>query len=86
MANWKEKLNKEAGEDKIIACTLTEEELLVEFDDGLGGSEGKEFTAWGEKYVYFPLVYDGMGWVGKTPRNPCDEATCTSVDMTIDLN
>jgi hypothetical protein len=75
MANWKEKLNEEAGDDKIIACTLTEEELAVDFDDGYGGAEGKCFTAWGEKYVYFPVVYDGYEWVGKAPRNPCDEAT-----------
>ena len=75
MANWKEMINKEAGEDKIIACTLTDDELLVEFDDGYGGHGGKSFTAWGEKYVYFPVCYDGAEWVGKAPRNPCNEAT-----------
>jgi hypothetical protein len=59
--------------DKRI-CTLTEEQLRVEFDDGYGGVEGEPFTAWGEKYVYFPICYDGSEWVGCAPRNPCDEA------------
>jgi hypothetical protein len=75
MANWKDEIEREAGDDKIIACTLTDEELLTEFDEGYGCHNGKEFTAWGEKYVYFPIVYDGAEWVDKAPRNPCDEAT-----------
>ena len=75
MANWKEKLDEECGNDKIIACTLTDKELIVDFNDGFGRSEGEPFTAWGEKYVYFPVVYDGAEWIGKAPRNPCDEAT-----------
>lgn len=68
-------IEDEAGDDKIIACTLTEEELLEEFHTGYGSIEGKAFTAWGEKYVYFPICYDGAEWVGKAPRNPCNEAT-----------
>lgn len=58
-----------------MITTLTDEELNREFNDGYGGSEGQPFTAWGEKYVYFPVVYDGAEWVGFAPRNPCDEAT-----------
>jgi hypothetical protein len=79
MSNWKGML-KQAFEDnkedfsKMI-CTLTEEEQKVEFYSGYGGSEGKPFTAWGEKYVYFPVVYDGSEWVGSAPRDPCDEET-----------
>ena len=34
---------------------------------------GPVFTAWGDKYVFFPLFYDGQLWVGWAPRNPCDE-------------
>ena len=56
-----------------IVTTLTEDGLNREFDDGYGGSEGEPFTAWGEKYVYFPVVYDGAEWVGSAPRNTCDE-------------
>lgn len=56
-----------------MVTTLTKDGLNREFDDGFGGSEGEPFTAWGEKYVYFPVVYDGAEWVGFAPRNPCDE-------------
>lgn len=56
-----------------MVTTLTEDGLNREFDDGFGGSEGEPFTAWGEKYVYFPVVYDGAEWVGSAPINPCDE-------------
>ena len=61
------------GEDfNKRVCTLSETELRVVFDSGFGGTEGKPFTAWGEKWVYFPIVYDGAEWVGHAPRNPCD--------------
>jgi len=46
-----------------------------EFDFGYGGVEGEPFTAWGPRYVYFPVCYDGAESVGFAPRNPCDEAT-----------
>jgi len=75
MANWKGLIENAADGDKIIACTLSDSELLKEFYGGYGGHEGKEFTAWSEKYVYFPVVYDGAEWVGRAPRNICDEAT-----------
>lgn len=68
-------IQKVSGDDKIIACTLTEEELLEKFDIEYGYTEGKPFTAWGEKYVYFPISYDGWESVGRAPRNPCDEIT-----------
>ena len=61
-----------------IETTLSEEGLNKEFDDGYGGSQGEPFTAWGEKYVYFPVVYDGAEWVGSAPRNPC-EGKCSHV-------
>ena len=74
MANWGKLILEEATEE-IVFCTLTDEELQEEFHDGYGGHEGKPFTAWSENYVYFPVVYDGSEWVGKAPRNPCNEAT-----------
>jgi hypothetical protein len=55
-------------------CTLTEEQLKAVFNNGYGGTEGAAFTAWGEKWVYFPIEYDGSEWVGHAPRNPCDIA------------
>ena len=63
---------KEEDYSKMIT-TLTEAELNKEFNDGFGSSEGKPFTAWGEKYVFFPVVYDGAEWVGCAPRKPSDE-------------
>lgn len=44
-------------------------------DGGWGGAEAAPFTAWTEKNVYFPVVYDGCEWVTCVPRNPCDQAT-----------
>ena len=75
MATWRHLINDIAAGDKIIASTLTDEEMDVEFCDDYGGSEGKPFTAWSEHFVYFPIVYDGAEWVGRVPRNPCDHAT-----------
>ncbi|GGI16474.1 hypothetical protein [Oxalicibacterium faecigallinarum] len=76
MASWYEML-KEAmvrdGEDfDKRSCTLDEEALKKEFDSVHGDPEGAAFTAWGEKWVYFPLCYDGGEWVGHAPRNVCD--------------
>lgn len=45
------------------------------FDPSWGKSNGAPFTAWTERRVYFPIVYDGAEWAGSAPRNPCDEAT-----------
>jgi hypothetical protein len=74
--NWGRGLKKafeDNGDDfsKMIT-TLTDEELIAEFYDGFGGTEGVPFTAWGEKFVYFPIRYDGAEWVGSAPRNPCE--------------
>ena len=60
---------------KKMQTTLSTEELNRMFNDGYGCSEGTPFTAWGEKYVYFPVVYDGAEWVGYAPRNVCDIKT-----------
>lgn len=86
MSNWYEKLKKAMesdGEDfSKMVCTLTDEELHEDFadepqpdDDSYYPGLGRPFTAWGEKWVYFPLCYDSIEvWVGHAPRNPCDIA------------
>ena len=77
MGNWYDMLQEimeEDGEDfsKKI-CTVSDDALKVKFNPGYKGSkEGKPFTAWGEKWVYFPICYDGSEWIGHAPRNPCD--------------
>ena len=77
MGSWEEMLKEAFEENKEdfskMVTTLTKDELERVFDDGYGLAQGDPFTAWGEKYVYFPVVYDGAEWVGSAPRNPCDE-------------
>ncbi len=76
MANWKQMLQDvfaKTGDDfSKMVTTLTDDELIKDFDNGYGGTEGDGFTSWGENYVYFPMCYDGAEWVGHAPRNPCD--------------
>lgn len=61
--------------DNFLSTTLTEDELDVEFDDDFGSSEGKPFTLWTYKRVYFPVVYDGSEWVSSVARYPDDIPT-----------
>lgn len=75
MTTWREEIAATADGDAIIACTLTDEELDAIFNAGYGEVNGKPFTAWSDRYVYFPICYDGSEWVGRAPRNPCNEAT-----------
>ena len=75
MTTWRKEIKSTAGDDVIISCTLTEEQLDTPFHDGYGGHKGLPFTAWSETKVYFPVVYDGAEWVGYVYRNPCDEAS-----------
>lgn len=75
MANWREMLKEylDKGET-LIACTISDDELDREFDDGFGMTLGSPFTAWSENWVYFPICYDGAEWIGRAPRNPCDKS------------
>jgi hypothetical protein len=57
---------------QVITSTTIDSLLLARLDD-----KTIRFTAWGAKYVYFPMEYDGDYWVGSAPRDPCDEATAT---------
>ena len=79
MTSWRRELRtafEQTGDDfSKMVSTMTEEELGVEFESGLGETEGIPFTAWGKKYVYFPVCYNDDEWVGWAPRNPCDIKT-----------
>lgn len=76
MATWRELIGKALNDgDVLISNTLSEEEMDCKFDDGYGGEEGLEFTAWSKDWVYFPICYDGAEWVGSVPRHPNGEAT-----------
>ena len=58
-----------------LVITLTDYELDEEFDDASARLEGNPFTAWSDKYVYFPACYDGGEWVAYVSRNPDGEPT-----------
>lgn len=80
LTNWKQSIQAEMNLqsetfDDVVECTLTEEELMVEFNGGYGGSEGKPFTLWTTNRVYFPVVYDGAEWVESVSRNPDGKPT-----------
>lgn len=80
MSTWKELIFDEMDVfnesfDDVISCTLSDEDLNVEFDSGYGGTEGKPFTVWTSRRVYFPVCYDGSEWVGSASRDPDGIAT-----------
>lgn len=80
MATWRELITEAMNDnqetwDDVVHCTLTKEQLDVQFDDGFGGVEGAPFTLWTKANVYFPICHDGAEWAGSAKRDPCDEAT-----------
>ena len=63
------------GEDfgKMVT-TLTDEELHEDISGRFRYHGGVElFSAWGEKYAYFPILGEAGGSIGWIPRNPCAE-------------
>jgi len=80
MTTWKEQILKEmdkVGEtfQDVVSCTLTDKELLKEFDCSYGRKKGLTFTLWTSNRVYFPVVYDGAEWVESVSRNPDGKPT-----------
>lgn len=80
MNTWKEMLQdamEERGETlaDLEANTLTDADMVKEFDSVYGGTEGVPFTAWTAKTVYFPCCYDGSEWVGCVSRHPDGKPT-----------
>lgn len=60
--------------EEVVACTLSNEELDVEFNAGYKGDTlGKPFTLWTHTRVYYPVTYDGSEWVDSVSRHPCAE-------------
>lgn len=62
------------GEDwgDVVAHTFTDGQQHVRFDSSWGSPEGCPFTVWTQKWVYFPVCYDGEESVSSAPRDPCD--------------
>lgn len=75
MSNWTEMLEQLPEGAELINCTLTPEEMQVEFDSGYGLAKGQPFLAWSRNFVFFPSEYDGSEWVSAAPRNPGDTVT-----------
>lgn len=80
MGSWRQMLDRELkdhGEtaDDVISCTLSGEEMAVEFDTDFGGTNGQPFTVWTEKRVYFPTEYDGAEGVASVSRHPDGKPT-----------
>jgi len=59
----------------VVACTLSDAELDECFDTGHGLEEGRPFTVWTAKRVYFPACYDGAEWVASVSRRPDGKPT-----------
>jgi hypothetical protein len=71
---WQKQLDIAAAGDDITDRAPDDAGVWSEeFDAGYGGSQGKPVLAWSEKYVYFPVVYDGAEWIERAPRNPQDD-------------
>ncbi len=74
MTTWRKELNGTIAESDdpgpVIAVAPNWDAFDVEFYDGYGFTAGPPVLAWTEKYVYFPVVYDGREWLGRAPRNP----------------
>lgn len=80
MTTWRReiKIAMKQVEDRwenIVASTISDEMLDMEFDDGYGRVEGIPFTLWTHKRVYFPVQYDGAECAGSVARHPNGQPT-----------
>ncbi len=76
MTTWKLEIERCSEGDTVVYCTLSTGELDAKFNSGYGPRPlGRPFTAWSEKWVYFPIRFPGVEWVGRVRRDPCDGAS-----------
>jgi hypothetical protein len=80
MSTWRQLITErlsDFSEDwlDVVACTLDDAGLDLEFDDGFGNEEGSTFTVWTATRVYFPATYDGNEWVASVSRHPDGKPT-----------
>lgn len=79
MTTWRELISDamsyrgETWDD--VEASVGAESFDVVFDAGYGGEEGKPFTVWTAKRVYFPACYDGSEWCASVSRVPDGKAT-----------
>lgn len=80
MSTWKDLIEEAMQErDETLADlesnTLSDADMLKEFNSGCCGTGGAPFTAWTAKTVYFPICHDGAEWVGSVSRHPDGKPT-----------
>lgn len=77
LKNLIEEAMQEHGENfsDIVSCTLTKEEMELEFENDFGGETSTPFTLWTKNRVYFPTDYDGAQGVKSVSRNPDGKPT-----------
>jgi hypothetical protein len=80
LTTWRKELTRSLIDNEenwlnVVETTLSDIDLDAEFDPGYGGENGCAFTLWTVDFVYFPVCYDGLEWVGSAPRYPCSNAT-----------
>ncbi len=79
MTTWRKLITRAMSPDEswddVVSCTLSDEQLDIEFDNDFGITEGIPFTLWTKKRVYFPVGYDGLEWVGYVSRKPDGKPT-----------
>ncbi len=77
---WRDLIQQEMSEhgeswSDVMSIAPIDLELSKKFDSGYGGTEGRPFTIWTEKRVYFPAVYDGAEWCASVARHPDGKPT-----------
>lgn len=80
---WRELLEqayRDNGDDpSVLVTTLTNGELHRHFDPNGVEPNGQQFTAWTERFVYFPVFIEFADYpkerVGSVPRNPDGQRT-----------
>lgn len=74
MTTWRKLLESERQDrgdiSEIVYVAPNELVLDTEFDSGYGSEQGEAILVWSERYVYFPVCYDGSEWLSSAPRNP----------------
>lgn len=61
-----------AAEGDLIIARAPEDAAVWEqlFYADFGGDEGVPVLAWSERWVYFPVNYDGQQYFARAPRHP----------------
>lgn len=79
--SWRELISDAMDEhgdtwDDVVSSTLSDSDLDAGFDPNHGTfAQGRSFTLWTAKRVYFPAGYDGSEWAESVSREPDGKPT-----------